>query len=81
MKKIRLRELTLREKAIFCTGITGGIIVSPVWWVVNTISLILTLTGRGLTAAGASLSNLKTKQAEEAAEAPVEEGDEVKAAA
>ena len=68
----KIRKNTLSTKASFYSGaITGlslGLIASPIWWVVDTIAIILSTVGATFTGAA---NLLKRKEETTATEEPI----------
>lgn len=68
----KIRKTTMATKASFYSGaITGlslGLIASPIWWVVDTIAIVFSTVGATLTGAA---NILKRKQETTATEEPI----------
>ena len=79
MKNIRKNsekgKLTFYAGAI--AGFHAGLLVSPIWWIVDTVGIILNTFGTGLTKAGAAVRG----KAEANKEKPVDKAAEPAAAA
>lgn len=72
---MKIRENTIKTKLTFYSGtITGlslGLIASPIWWIIDTIAIILSAIGATLTGLG-SLLKKKEKDPVEVEPVPVE---------
>lgn len=68
-KKSQQNWLTFYAGAV--AGLSAGLVVSPIWWIVDTIGILLGLVGNGLSATGKAVRGQTRKVTEKGDDAAV----------
>ena len=62
-----VRDISARDRTVYTAGLVAGTVISPVWWVVDTLGITMSLLGKGFTAVGNTARGVVEEKAPEAA--------------